>query len=653
MKKKKKKFVFIIIIISSIILFAILIALQKNKNYKINNDEINELRKAKIYNNIEEMRIDKSLQENDFCVTLGYYEINDGGGAQYYIKRNTENEDKIINVILQDENLIAMQVINSKKLNVKTVGVKYGNSEYKLNNSKIVEDLIIRYKMDYDLFFPKGEVWLGNINFINAPEIFLPEISIIGEGNKTKIFTDGDDLFFDKRKKSTGIFLKAKDISIKTKDFLISNWIPKGICLGSELNDGNGGNKINIEVNFRFDNVEIAGFEYGIYSPNYSCGSSGGNDISFFMCKYGIYINDASHLLNINKVSLNYCANGINLGVGGSGNIIKNVHIATGYLGDDKDSFDEFVGIYTRGSLTIDGLYYEPYEKTAQSEKQILIDYEPFANTYGGKPLVLKDCNIGSPGWENTGIFMRVGCYLSDSPGRPNGKKESEFISLSPSNKDHYSGGILEWKESKPISVTSFKKLVSFRNKTEKLIFIGDAIKGDCIPEIYDKDYIMNKNNSIYVNTKPISFEIENNKCSFEYNTLKEYVPNHMINKDYVSQTISQLLTSTIPTKKIKMQGNITVNKLLEDKDKIEFDIYLESKNSNYKHFIGRFTSDIEEKSQNFNFIVEVPQSEIEKYKINQELTVTLYFSENSSKNLTSINKDNISINYTHSVVIN
>ncbi|MCW5198021.1 hypothetical protein F1Z41_06815 [Clostridium perfringens] len=101
------------------------------------------------------------------------------------------------------------------------------------------------------------------------------------------------------------------------------------------------------------------------------------------------------------------------------------------------------------------------------------------------------------------------------------------------------------------------------------------------------------------------------------------------------------------------MQGNITVNKLLEDKDKIEFDIYLESKNSNYKHFIGRFTSDIEEKSQNFNFIVEVPQSEIEKYKINQELTVTLYFSENSSKNLTSINKDNISINYTHSVVIN
>ena len=69
MKKKKKKFVFTIIIISSIILFAILIALQKNENYKINNDEINQLRKAKIYNNIEEMKMDKSLQENDFCVT--------------------------------------------------------------------------------------------------------------------------------------------------------------------------------------------------------------------------------------------------------------------------------------------------------------------------------------------------------------------------------------------------------------------------------------------------------------------------------------------------------------------------------------------------------------------------------------------------------
>ncbi len=50
-----------------------------------------------------------------------------------------------------------MQVINSKKLNVKTVGVKYGNSQYKSNNSKIVEDLIIRYKMDYDLFFFQRE----------------------------------------------------------------------------------------------------------------------------------------------------------------------------------------------------------------------------------------------------------------------------------------------------------------------------------------------------------------------------------------------------------------------------------------------------------------------------------------------------------------
>ncbi|MCS4586092.1 hypothetical protein FZ990_14925 [Clostridium perfringens] len=101
------------------------------------------------------------------------------------------------------------------------------------------------------------------------------------------------------------------------------------------------------------------------------------------------------------------------------------------------------------------------------------------------------------------------------------------------------------------------------------------------------------------------------------------------------------------------MQGNITINKFLEDKDNIEFDIYLESKDSNYKQFIGSFTSDVEEKSQNFNFIVEVPQSEIEKYKINQELIVALYFNENISKNLASINKDNISINYTHSVVIN
>lgn len=653
MKSRKNLLRYIFILLMMIISFIAGFTINK---IKVNDKyTLEQIKRAKIYNTVEEMKNDTTLKVDDFCVTLGYYSINDGGGTQYYIKEIEGEEDNYINIQLNDSSLIAMQIIEEKKINVKTVGVRYTSSDYKANNSKIVEDLIIRYKTEYDLFFPSGEVWLGNINFINAPENFIPEISIIGEGNKTKIFTDGDDLFFDKRKKSTGMFLEAKDITIRTKDFLVDGWIPKGVCFGSELNDGNGGNNINIEVNFRFDNVEIAGFEYGVYSPNYSCGGSGGNDVTFFMCKYGIYINDASHLFNITNVSLNYCANGINLGVGGSGNFIRNVHISTGYLGDDKDLFEEFIGIYTRGGLSIEGLYYEPYEQSAQSEKQILIDYEPFVNTYGGKPLLLKDCNIGSPGWGSTGIFMRIGCYLRESPGRSSiDETEKDFIEISPSNKSHYPGGILEWKESKIISKDAFKSLITFRNKTEKLVFIGDAIKGDCVPEIYDEDYIMNKENSIYVNTTPITdFSESDDIYSFEYNRLNEYIPNHIVNKDYVNQTIGQLITSTIPTKKIRMEGNITINELPSNNGQTEFDIYLESNNSTYKHFVGKFKNEVGGQPQNFSFNVEVPQSEIEKHNITQELRVAFYFSDNDKKYIPSTDAGYISINYTHSVIIN
>lgn len=657
---KRKRTVMVILIGLLIILFILNIILYKNSNYKISN-LVKNIGRAKIYNTVKDMKLDNTLDSNDFCITLGYYEINDGGGAQYNIKKSDGTEDPQINVPLQDENFIAMQIINSKELNMKTLGVRYGSTEYKASNSKIVEDLLIRYKTEYDLFFPKGEVWLGNINFLNAPEDFLPEISIVGEGalqskqtGLTKIFTAGDDLFFDKRKKSTGISLNAKDIVFKTKEFLVNGWTPKGVCFGSELNDGSGGTNVNIEVNFRFENVEIAGFEYGVYSPNYSCGGSGGDNVVFSMCKYGIYIRDASHLFNISNVSFNYCANGINLGVGGEGNYIKNVHIATGYLGEDKESYDEFVAIYTRGGLTIDGMYFEPYEVTAQSNKQIMIDYEPFVNTYGGKPLKLINCNIGRPGWGSSGMFLRIGCYLAESPGRPYEKKESEFVKVSPADKGHYPGGILEWKESKYISPKAFKELISFREKTEKLLFIGDSIKGNCIPEIYDEDFIMNKSNSIYVSTNLISdWGDKEDVYSFVYNNLKEYVPNHMINKDFVSQTLGSIIKSSIPTKKIKMNGYIEIDELLSNNGQTEFDVYLESNNSSYKHFVGHFKNVIGGSKQVFTFDVEIPQNQIDKYNITEEINVAFYFNDNNKKYIPSTDADKILINYCQSILIN
>ena len=390
------------------------------------------------------------LKENDFVETLGFYTIGDGGHSKYLI----QSKDNF--GILLESGLYANLVLDSNKVNVKSIGLRYGSNKYKKENSRILEEYLIKYNSQYVYYFPKGTVYLGDIHFENAPKKYSPYIKICGEGNtnddksKSIIKTEGSDLFYDIRETTNNMVFLADNIIIRTQEWLVSNWTPKGVCYGLKQTTTIS------EVNFRFNNVEIAGFEYGVYAPNYACGGSGGNNFTFSACKYGIYIKDATHLFNATNVNCNYCANGINLGVGGEGNLIRNFHSATGYLGDDRDGIENFVSIYTRGGLTIDGLYFEPYESTAQTHKHIMIDYEPFVSTWGGSPLVLRNVNIGCPGAGRTGAFMRIGCYLAESPGRPSNKQE--FITINPLS-DHYRAGILNWVESKKISKDVFKKI--------------------------------------------------------------------------------------------------------------------------------------------------------------------------------------------------
>lgn len=63
----------------------------KNKVLSANQGkEINDKLKKKpyYYNNVAEMKADKKLKAGDMAVTLGYYEINDDGSANYYISSN-------------------------------------------------------------------------------------------------------------------------------------------------------------------------------------------------------------------------------------------------------------------------------------------------------------------------------------------------------------------------------------------------------------------------------------------------------------------------------------------------------------------------------------------------------------------------------------
>lgn len=87
--------------------------------YKLN-------KKPYYYNSVADMKADTSLKVGDMTVTLGYYEANDGGGAEYRIvKGNYEDDGGICHKI---ENNLFAELIYKDCINVDQLGAKGDNS---------------------------------------------------------------------------------------------------------------------------------------------------------------------------------------------------------------------------------------------------------------------------------------------------------------------------------------------------------------------------------------------------------------------------------------------------------------------------------------------------------------------------------------------
>ena len=79
-------------------------------------------KKASYYKNVSEMKKDTLLSDGMVAVTLGYYEVDDGGGATYVINQKETNKSKI-NIKL-DNDLFANIIIKDKTINVLSAGVQ-------------------------------------------------------------------------------------------------------------------------------------------------------------------------------------------------------------------------------------------------------------------------------------------------------------------------------------------------------------------------------------------------------------------------------------------------------------------------------------------------------------------------------------------------
>lgn len=130
-------------------------------------------KKPYYYNSVADMKADTKLKAGDMAVTLGYYEANDGGAAQYKIRILTNNDVVDNGSILKIANndLVAELITLNDTINVKQFGAK-GN-EITDDHQAIINALNYIYKKisshstaqsvksNYILEFNKG-IYLNN-----------------------------------------------------------------------------------------------------------------------------------------------------------------------------------------------------------------------------------------------------------------------------------------------------------------------------------------------------------------------------------------------------------------------------------------------------------------------------------------------------------
>ena len=104
-------------------------------------------KKPYYYNSVADMKADNKLKAGDMAITLGYYEANDGGGAEYVI---TDSEpDSYFN--RTSNNLYAKLLIYKDFINVLKIGCKNDND---FDNSSIINNALNYFTT---LYFPSGK----------------------------------------------------------------------------------------------------------------------------------------------------------------------------------------------------------------------------------------------------------------------------------------------------------------------------------------------------------------------------------------------------------------------------------------------------------------------------------------------------------------
>lgn len=142
--------------------------------------EVIKLKSLICFNNIQDLKNSNNLIEGSFVKTLGFYSINDSGGAYYVIKINDGSTNEINKIILNN-NLMAELVIENR-MNIKQFAAKNDLNFDSTNNIQTALNICEK------LIFPQGSYKITNSLTINNIKTLYFENCIISAENVEKAF---------------------------------------------------------------------------------------------------------------------------------------------------------------------------------------------------------------------------------------------------------------------------------------------------------------------------------------------------------------------------------------------------------------------------------------------------------------------------------
>ncbi len=105
------------------------------------------------YNSVFDMQSDETLLAETTCITLGYYAVNDGGGATYKTRTKATNDENKIECVVCANATAEIIVNEHDTVNVLQFGLKNDGSE---DCAETFMKLVISNKW-YNIYFPSGE----------------------------------------------------------------------------------------------------------------------------------------------------------------------------------------------------------------------------------------------------------------------------------------------------------------------------------------------------------------------------------------------------------------------------------------------------------------------------------------------------------------